>query len=43
MDYKLTVTIKNLKEEEIPQVLALLKDYERSIEKMAIEKKEEKE
>jgi len=41
MKYKLTVTIKNLEEEEIPQIMALLKDYENSIEKMAIEKKED--
>jgi len=40
MKYKLTLTIKDLQEEEIPQVMEKLKQYEDQIEKVAMEKEE---
>jgi len=41
MVYKLTLTIKDLEESEIPKILELLKKYEKLIEKIVLEKKEE--
>jgi len=43
MVYKLTITIKNLKEEDIQKITALLKDYDEAIEQLVIEKKDAEE
>ena len=40
MKYKLTITVKDLKEEEIPQVMELLKEYEDQVEKVSMEKED---